>query len=246
MDKTIAKQALSMLAGVLLARALGAAEPAVDPVAELLKVAPEAKEFALLFSADCFTGNDKLGKKYLVNNLRDFAKAKLAKVGYYLHLVGNDGKVSWVFATVDPFMDKVADYSFPRYWPKFPPIQKQVKNLTVKSNVAGVKTGTFPGGNVEIWLGGMKTANSAKVPGASDDTFDFGDEPTEPLSSVFQLHNTGEKQTVFSVNRWFLDKKNQVDIGIGNAPSGHPDWTGSRAGKNYRSAHLLILLQEEL
>jgi sialate O-acetylesterase len=167
-------------------------------------------------------------------------------VGYYLHLVGNDGKVSWVFATVDPFMDKVADYSFPRYWPTFPDIQKPVKNLTVKSNVAGVKTGTFSGGNVEIWLGGMKTANSAKVPGASDDTFDFGDEPTPQLSSVFQLHNTGEKQTVFSVNRWFLGKKNQVDIGIGNAPSGHPDWTGSRAGKNYQSAHLLILIQEAM
>ncbi len=214
---------------------------AADVVQDLLKFAPEAAEYVVLFDADCLSGTDNSGKKYEVNNLEKYGATPIEKVGYYLRLEANDGKVLQVFATVDPFMEKNADYSFPRFWPKFDPIQKNVNNLTVKSDVPGVENGTFPGGNVEIWLGGYTAKNSAGVPGASDEKCDFGDQPTPGNYGSFQLHNTGKKQTVFAVNGWYFKEK--VDLGIGNAPTGEPDWSHSYTGKNMKSARMLILLK---
>jgi len=237
------KKCIALVGALFLSLSQVQAKSTGELVKELLKFAPEAAEYAVLFSTDCFTGNDRSGKIYLENNSGMYAKNEAEKIGYYLRLEQTDGTVRQVFVTVDPFLAKTADYSFPRFWPVFPPIQKKVSGLTVKSDVPGVKNGIFAEGNVEIWLQAVSPKNTVKVPGASDTVFDIGDSPVPGHYGVFQIHNTKEKQTVLSVNRWFPGKNTETDIGIGNAPSGNPDWSFSKAGKNYKSAYMLILIK---
>lgn len=231
----------------LLSAVLSAADATVpvDPVRDLLEFAPEAEEYTVLYDADCFSGNDNAGKKYLVNNSEKYEKIKPAKIGYFLRLEGTDGTVRRVFATVDPFAEKIIDYGFPRFWPPHTPIQKEVRNLTVKTDVPGVKTGNFPKGNVEIWNVAYSAKNSAGVPGASDTVCDFGDSPFPGHYGVFQLHNTAEKQTVFAVNHWFPAKNTELDVGIGNGPGENPDWTRSCSGANFKSVRMLILIKPQ-
>ena len=57
-----------------------------------------------------------------------------------------------------------------------------------------------------------------------------------------QIHNFAEKQTVMAYNHWIMGKNSEV--GIGNQPKNNPDWTFSNSGKNYKSADILVLVQE--
>ena len=58
-----------------------------------------------------------------------------------------------------------------------------------------------------------------------------------------QIHNFGEKQTVFAYNNFSVGGNS--DIGIGNQPVNNPDWTFSGALKNYRNAWLYVLVSME-
>ena len=59
--------------------------------------------------------------------------------------------------------------------------QQNVSNLNVYSNVKGIVTGTgLTGGNIEFWPNNYGPANSANVPNASGQVYDFGDEPVGP------------------------------------------------------------------
>ncbi|MFA6290879.1 MAG: hypothetical protein WC637_03810 [Victivallales bacterium] len=209
----------------------------------LMQFVPESNEYALLFSMDCFSGNDASGKKYWENNVEAFQNAKVERIGYYLRLERQDGNIEQAWVSMDPFQEKIADCSLPRFWPLFTPIRKEVKNLTVKSNVPGVKNGNFVKGNVEIWLGAVSPINSAGIAGASDTAHDIGDSPEPGHYGVFQIHNTQEKQTIIAFNHWYPAKNTETDVGVGNAPEGEPDWTFSNSGKNCKSACLLILVK---
>ena len=237
------KKCIALAGALLLSFSSLQAKNTRDLINDVLKFAPEAVEYAVLFSIDCFSGNDKSGKIYLENNSGTYSKSVVKKIAYYLRLEQTDGTIRQVFVTVDPFLEKTMDYGFPRFWPRFPPIQEKVTGLTVKSDVPNVKNGAFSEGNVEIWLQAVSPKNTVKVPGASDTVFDIGDSPVPGHYGVFQIHNTKEKQTVFSVNHWAPGKNVETDIGIGNAPSGNPDWSFSKAGKYYKSAYMLILIK---
>ena len=85
-------------------------------------------------------------------------------------------------------------------------------------------------------------ANAKQIPGASDKTFDFGDRKSADGSyGSMQLHNYPEKQTVFSFSN--LRAGANCDLGIGNNPSGNPDWTFSKSGNKYKSAELFVVAQ---
>lgn len=165
------------------------------------------------------------------------------RVGFLLVLTGESGEKQWAFASMKAFegATSAADYLVPgaegRIW------QCYVENLEVASNVPGVATGRFVRGNVEIWGTDYSQGNSRKIPGASDGTFDFGDTPGNRQGGYgsFQIHNFEKKQTIISFSNFSAGKS--CDLGIGNCPSGNMDWTFSGAGKNWKSAQLLIVGQ---
>ncbi len=121
--------------------------------------------------------------------------------------------------------------------------QQNVANLTVLSNVKGIVTGTnLAGGNLEFWPNNYTPNNAARVPNASGDVFDFGDQPTDPADGYgsMQVHNHDARQTLFAINHWREGER--ADIGIGNAATGNPDWTFANNAANYKIKRLRILV----
>jgi sialate O-acetylesterase len=116
--------------------------------------------------------------------------------------------------------------------------------MNVYSNVKGVRTGTgLAGGNIEFWPHSYGPANSAKVPNASGQLYDFGDEPGDLAEGYgsMQIHNHDAKQTIFAFNHWAVGDK--ADVGIGNQPTGNPDWTFAANAGSYSTRRLRVLVR---
>ncbi|GHT16252.1 hypothetical protein FACS1894170_13680 [Planctomycetales bacterium] len=58
-----------------------------------------------------------------------------------------------------------------------------------------------------------------------------------------QIHNFAKKQTVLAFNNFSAGAN--TDVGIGNNPSGEPDWTFSKSAQNYAGGQLLIFVETE-
>ena len=182
---------------------------------------------------------------YLQDNAKQFAGKKIKKLGYFMYLSANNGNTSYVFVTMDPFTQEIGKLGLPAARTKAF-FQQMVKNLTVKSNVAGLKNGSFADGNIEFWGSNYGTQNSANIPGADSSKYDFGDGGTSPNSDGYgsmQIHNYKEKQVVFAFNNFRAGSN--ADIGIGTNRSGHPDYTFSQSMKNYSMALILVLAELE-
>ena len=202
-------------------------------VPELTALVPEAKDYELIGKLNPLTW-EKNG--YIIDRAEALS-GDLRRIGYLLKLTAKYGKESWVFTSMDAFTAKPALAGVPS--PASPVFQTYVNNLEVFSNVAGVKTGRFEKGNVEIWGRNHSGRNAKNIPGATDKC-DFGDQvmPNGNYGS-FQVHNYLEKQTVFAFNKFTANEA--CDLGIGNSPSGNPDWTFTGTGRNYRNAELFVV-----
>lgn len=79
--------------------------------------------------------------------------------------------------------------------------QQMVSNMNVASNLPGVVTGTgITTGNMEVWPTNYGVANALPTPGASIDTYDFGDQRRPGGYGSMQVHNYGALQTIFGYN----------------------------------------------
>ncbi len=206
------------------------------------RLVPEAKNMkvAYAFSAKKLWDGAPVYKQ---NNSKALAGKKIKTIGYFMHLIANDGKESYVYATVDPFTQDVSKLGLPTASDKIS-FQQIVKNLTVKSNVPGLTNGKFEDGNVEMWACNYAQANKANIPGASGGAFDFGDTingNTDGYGS-FQLHNYKQKQVVFALNNF---RSTAPDVGIGTNKNGQPDYTFSGSSKNYTVADVIVLVDAE-
>ena len=217
----------------------------------LNRLVPESAGFELVYEIDMFDFNlspDWLDGFYQVDRSAEFQQTKIEKIGYFVKLVKNDGTVQYLFATMDPFTGDVGKIALPtKNSGAF--FHQRVNNLEVFSNVAGVKNGKFPYGNIEFYPGDYIPTNSNVVPGADNAVYDF-DDASDPRAKAgfgsMQLHNSLERQTLFSYNHWRLHQSGVTiacDAGIGNAPSGTPDWTGSYNWRDYQSAIMQILVK---
>ncbi|HWY32252.1 MAG TPA: hypothetical protein VNX46_15935, partial [Candidatus Acidoferrum sp.] len=121
--------------------------------------------------------------------------------------------------------------------------QQNVADMDVYSNVKGVVTGThLNGGNIEFWPNNYSQQNSANVPNASSDVFDFGDQPTDPEDGYgsMQVHNHDARQTLFAINHW--REGAHADVGIGNQSTNNPDWTFAGNAGSYQAMHLKVFV----
>ncbi|HPM85164.1 MAG TPA: autotransporter-associated beta strand repeat-containing protein, partial [Candidatus Anammoximicrobium sp.] len=94
-------------------------------------------------------------------------------------------------------------------------------------------------------------SNAISIPNASGSTYDFGDGGSNGTAQgygSFQVHNHDldgagpgtAGQTLFAYNTW----RGGGDLGIGNKPSGNPDWTFSNNYASYAWRRLVVLVRE--
>jgi sialate O-acetylesterase len=201
---------------------------------------PEAKDYQVVYDLDL-----KKAGPTIVYNADNRAKltSQFDRVAYFLELQGADGKTQYVFVSMDAFTDKLDKIGVPTVksgarW------QQNVANMNVYSNVKGVRTGTgLKGGNIEFWPHNYGPANSANVPNASNQVYDFGDDPAEPADGYgsMQVHNHDAKQTIFAFNHWSVGDK--ADVGIGNQPTGNSDWTFAGNAGSFSTRRLRVLVR---
>ena len=201
---------------------------------------PEAKQYRLVYDIDL----GKLGAQpaYDVNNASTL-RGPFDRVAYFLELQKQDGDSEYVFVSMDAFTDALGKVGIPTFetGARF---QQNVSHMDVYSNVKGIVTGTgLSGGNIEFWPNNYGPSNRAKVPHASDQTFDFGDEMSDPADGYgsMQVHNHDARQTLFSVNHW--REGAHADIGIGNQSQGNPDWTFAGNAGAYTSKRLRVMVR---
>jgi sialate O-acetylesterase len=126
--------------------------------------------------------------------------------------------------------------------------QKRIKDVqVVASNVPSVKPGKYDDCGVEFWETNYGQENTANVPGASNDKFDFGDQCSggTPGYGSMQIHDLAGKQTLLAFNNFGAGS--QSDVGIGNNPdaNGNPDWTFSHSADSHTGGQFLILVELE-
>jgi sialate O-acetylesterase len=214
--------------------------PVAPPPRNLLETkVPEAKDYQLVYDMDL----SKLGAA-ITYDVDNHAKIQqpFDRIAYFLELQGSNGKVRYLYVSMDAFTDDIAKIGIPvvTAGARF---QQNVQKLNVVSNVKGIVTGTgLDGGNIEFWPNNYGQGNSAAVPGAEDKKYDFGDQPTEPADGYgcMQVHNHDAKQTLFSINNWKSGA--DADIGIGNSPGGEPDWTFTKSARLYGVKRLRVLV----
>ena len=201
---------------------------------------PESKDYQVVYSLDL----TKLGMpiSYDVDNHSKIDRP-FDRIAYCLELQTADGNDQDLYVSMDAFTSDAAKTGVP-YFGSGEFFQQNVTNMDVYSNVGNIATGTgLSGGNIEFWPNNYAQANGAHVPNASDDVFDFGDQPTEPADGYgsMQVHNHDARQTLFAVNAW--KQGSGADVGIGNQPQNNPDWTFASNAKNYPAMRLIVLVR---
>ncbi|HEX3989423.1 MAG TPA: sialate O-acetylesterase [Verrucomicrobiae bacterium] len=218
----------------------GAFRAGTIPKRDLLAMKiPEAKEYRLVYDLDL----GKLGRdiQYNVDNHQSIAQP-FDRIAYFVELQENDGNTDYLYVSMDAFTTDLQKIGVPTVQ-SGAHFQQNVANLDVFSNVKGIETGSnLPGGNIEFWPNNYAPNNAAMVPNASNDAYDFGDEPVDPPEGYgsMQVHNHDAKQTLFAINHWTEGAK--ADIGIGNQPQNSPDWTFSASAGNYPVKRLRVLV----
>ncbi len=210
---------------------------------DILKdIVPETTSMQLVYSFAPTKARNGQNANYIVDNSTKIT-GTITKVGYLMFLLEPGGKMNYSFVTMDPFTTDVKKIGLP-VPSNGEQFQNIVKNLFVKSNVEGVKNGTFEDGNIEFYFSNYSPPNSAKIPGASDGQFDFGDTPSGNTLGYgsMQVHNYREKQTVFAFNNHGAGP--QADIGIGPArPGDNPDFTFNKRAGQYDRAEILVFVE---
>jgi len=166
-----------------------------------------------------------------------------SRIAYLMELKDADGRVQYVWVSMDAFTDDVHKIGVPTI-DSHESFQKNLTNMNVFSNVPGVVTGNgILGGNIEFWPNNYDPYNATHVPNASDDAFDFGDVMTQPENGYgsMQIHNHDAKQTIFAYNHWSAGKG--ADVGIGNAPGKNLDWTFASNASSYPFKRLRIYIR---
>jgi hypothetical protein len=173
------------------------------------------------------------------------------RIAYKLELVDGSGR-QFICVSIEAFTNDVNKIGVPNVSAgAF--FQQRVTNLEVTSNVPGIINGaSISTGHIEFWPNNYAPGNSALVPNASQGLYDCGDDPASPIDGYgsMQIHNYdldgdgagAQGQTLLAYNAWG-DVDDITDLGIGNAPSGHPDWTFAHNAANYSLRRLQVFVR---
>lgn len=213
---------------------------------------PEAADYRLLYalaipSMGAFKNN--IGVPYTVNNSDMVLPLGYYRVAYYLE-VEESGVMKWVYVSMDDFANQGLErLGIPHNADNPVAHQRIVHNMNIVASAnSGLTTGTgLMTGNIEMWSSNYGGANDAGIPGANGSTYDFGDSwgGTGAGHGSFQVHNHGAGQTLFGYNRFGGgNTTGSSELGIGNRPTGHPDWTLAANAHTYTVRNLWIMVRE--
>ncbi|MDX9979458.1 MAG: sialate O-acetylesterase [Lentisphaeria bacterium] len=215
----------------------------IDELAVMFRLAPEAKGYKMIYDVALTNITYRDNRVvYTTDRSKEFTGA-FDRVGYFLHLRLSSGEERFVFASLDAFTTDLGQIGVPAFGTKAQ-FQQAAGNLHVQSNVPGLATGPVKQGWIEFWACNYAPQNAASVPGASADRYDFGDQmnlDTPHGHGSMQIHNVDAKQVVFAYNNWRAGAG--ADLGIGNSPKGHPDYTFEKNAGGYAEARLTILVR---
>lgn len=224
-----------------------AEKPAASPKPQLRDALPgiaEARGFRLVCDLDLL----KLGRNfsYRVNN-RDASKVPFDRVAYLVELSTAADGDRHIWVAMDAFTKDAVRTTVPTPHTKAF-FQTPVRNLQVRSNHPGIPAGDHAEGNIEFWPCDYGEAASATVPGASNTLFDISDSPRLGQDGkagegygCMQVHLTKQRLTLFAINNWREGRK--ADLGIGNCPGRHPDWTFAANAGSFSHARLRVLIR---
>ncbi|GEP46297.1 hypothetical protein BGE01nite_55880 [Brevifollis gellanilyticus] len=172
------------------------------------------------------------------------------RVAYYVELEKPDGTFSYAWVSMNAFTNDIYKLGIPTV-ASGAIFEQGVTSINVASNVPGVLQGNGMAGNIEFWpTNYTETANNGIGGSSTAGTgFDFDD--TRSTTGTFgsmQVHNTTDKKTIFAINDWgsALPTPSVVEIGIGNQPTGSPDWTHSNNGDSFTSRKLYVLVRASM
>ncbi len=185
---------------------------------------------------------DSIAPAYSVDN--SATAAPFDRVAYYLELTKPDGSSRWVYASMDAFTSVAKELGLPHNQLNPVKHQRLVDNLNVYSNVPGLVTGnSLDGGSLEMWPSNYVQARTGFYAGDAV-TFDWDDSGASATAAgygSFQIHHPPSRQVILAYNRWGLGNGVNDDIGIGNQPTAHRDYTLSATTGNYTARKLVIL-----
>ncbi|WP_254508744.1 autotransporter-associated beta strand repeat-containing protein [Anatilimnocola floriformis] len=229
---------------------------------QLFNLVPEASSYSLIYELPISNALDyDVSLPYSINNNVAFT-APFDRIGYYLELYSGGTGPSYVFVTMDAFTTNDAQIGVPNGGWMF---QLPVANMNVTSNVAGVVNGTnIATGNIEFWPSNFGAAlnttvtppNQAASPtNASATLYDFGDSGASTAANghgSMQIHNYDldgagpltAGQTIMSVTHFNTGTAGQGSIGIGNNPTGNPDYTFTENVSSYTIKNLVVLARQ--
>ncbi len=209
------------------------------PKSDALPKVPEAKDFQLVYDLDLA----KIGATFsYAADLHQAVGGEIDRIAYLVELADQADNPTYVYVSMDAFTQDLSKIGVPTF-ASGACFQKNLTGMNIFSNVVGILTGTgLQGGNIEFWPGNYGPNNSAQVPNASSQVFDFGDQlaPGDGYGSM-QIHNHEAKQTLFAINNW--KATTQGDLGIGNQPQNAADWTHTQNAGKYQSKRLRVLVR---
>ena len=164
------------------------------------------------------------------------------RVAYLLELQGQDGDTSFALAAMDAFAaDSDALVLTAKPGARF--YRVPVKGLTVRTNTDLVQPVTDSAdGFVEFYNCNYSAKGMATPAGGDDRKHDFNDTPSRQKTlgyGCLQVHDLKAKATILAFNH-FNNAKFSCDVGIGNNPGEHPDWTFARNAADYKARRLSV------
>ncbi len=211
------------------------------PHRNALSLISQASAYKLVYDLDL----NKLGADipYSVDHHAAIS-GPIDRIAYFLELTGPDGRPQWVWVSMDAFTQDLAKIGIPTA-ASGAHFQEKLKNVDIETNVPGLTPGRgIPTCNIEFWPNNYSPYNGAKIPNASSQAFDFGDQPTDPMDGYgsMQVGNYRTRQTVFAINNWKAG--GQADVGIGNRPDQkNTDWTFAADAGQYPAKRLRVLVK---
>ncbi len=218
--------------------------------ADVYEDVPDAAEYDVVYTLNIPEGGAFAGNEVpYQDDTRAEWDSNFDRVAYYLKLQRPDEAPRFVFVSGEAFTESGVDLGIPVSGSGIFH-HRSFDDMTVVTNVPGLTAGTnMAGGFLEMWEWNYGPANSARVPGASSDAYDFGDMPLpgEGQYGSFQVHNFEEGQTLFAYNRWNDDQPSDLGIGsnIEPLPNGviQRDWTFRGNAGEYSVRLLQVLVR---
>ncbi|MCA9218683.1 MAG: PEP-CTERM sorting domain-containing protein, partial [Planctomycetales bacterium] len=202
--------------------------------ANITSVAPEASTFSVVYELPVANANFS-PSQYAVDNSSYFPNGSFDRLAYYLELDNGSG-LQYAFVSMDPFTGQASLTGVPQGGTFF---ETGVTDVNVVSNVAGVDNGTGFAGNIEFWPTNYSTGANSGI-GGNGGTYDFDDTRSGGGNhGSFQIHNTTVGETIIAFNSW--NNGGNVGIGIGNQPTGNPDWTFTELGGTFSVKNIWVL-----